>query len=253
MDLLNKIVVTGISDIITFGSPKGRFKEIKNRKNYGISFCTEGQITYTHKGKKYISNSSNAIILPQNETYTLYGDKNGIFPVINFTCMDFLCDTMIVIPINNVDSYIKDYEQMKSLSLFEKNRTKVMGIFYNMLYKLSDSEGIYSNVLFPAVKYLEENYHDPTLTNHTLAKKCDLSEVHFRKLFTEHYKTTPKQYIIDIRIDKAKQLLTDGVLKINAISEKCGFANPYHFCRLFKEKTGITPTEYMKENKINKI
>ena len=86
-----------------------------------------------------------------------------------------------------------------------------------------------------------------------LAEKCGISEVYFRRLFTEQYKVTPKQYIIDLRINKAKQLLTDGIFKIGAISESCGFSNPYHFCRVFKEKTGLTPTEFMKQNKILKI
>lgn len=51
----------------------------------------------------------------------------------------------------------------------------------------------------------------------------------------------------------AKQMLSEGTLKINAISENCGFSNPYHFCRLFKDKTGLTPSEYMKQNRIYKI
>ena len=65
------------------------------------------------------------------------------------------------------------------------------------------------------------------------------------------YGISPKQYIIDTRMNMAKQMLSEGSFKINAISEKCGFTNPYHFCRLFKEKTGLTPTEYMKQNKFN--
>lgn len=46
---------------------------------------------------------------------------------------------------------------------------------------------------------------------------------------------------------------SEGVLKINAVSERCGFTNQYHFCRVFKEKTGLTPTEYMNKHRIYKI
>lgn len=253
VDIINNIVVTSITDIVTFSSPKGRFKEIKNREHYGLSFCTEGQITYTHKGKKYISDKEHAILLPKGESYTLYGDKKGFFPVINFECMDFLCDQMVVFPIANLDTYIKDYEQMKALSLFKNNRTKIISIFYNILHRLIYSANHISSTLLPAIKYLETNFQDSTLTNSSLAKQCDISEVYFRKLFIKQYKKSPKQYVIDIRIDKAKQLLTDGILKINVVAEKCGFSNPYHFCRVFKEKTGLNPTEYMKQNKILKI
>ena len=252
-DIINQIVVTNITDTVTFSSPKGRFKEIKKREHYGLSFCTEGQITYTHNGKHYTSDKEHAILLPKDESYTLYGEKKGVFPVINFDCMNFSCNQMLLFPVTNLDMYVKDYEQMKSLSLFKNNRTKIISIFYNMLHRLLTSANHSSNTLLPAINYLENNFQDINLTNLTLAQKCNISEVYFRKLFVEHYKKTPKQYIIDIRIDKAKQLLTDGSLKINVIAEKCGFSNPYHFCRVFNKKTGLTPTEYMKQNKIHKI
>ena len=59
--------------------------------------------------------------------------------------------------------------------------------------------------------------------------------------------------LITEMIAKAKQLLSDGVFKTGVIAEKCGFSNPYHFCRVFKEKTGLTPTHYANSNRIYKI
>ena len=86
-----------------------------------------------------------------------------------------------------------------------------------------------------------------------LAKQCRISEVYFRRIFTSCYNMTPKQFLIDIRINKAKQLLSEGALKINAVAVKCGFSNQYHFCRIFKERTGLTPTEYMKQHIVYQI
>lgn len=254
MNDLNKIVVTDIIDVITVFSPKGRFQKMENRKCYGLSFCKEGQITYTHNKKNYISDPNHAIILPKGQSYTISGNKSGIFSVINFECADFLCDTMIVLPIENIDFVMLDFVQMKNRFLFEKHRAKVMSLFYNIIHSFSETAAISgNNSLLPAIKYLEDNYSLPELTNKMLAEQCNISEVYFRKLFHEQYGVTPRQYIIDIRINMAKQLLTDGILKINAISEKCGFSNPYHFSRLFKEKTGLTPTEYLKQNRLIKI
>lgn len=249
MNMLNKIVVTNIRELFTVSSPKGRFEKMRNRKCYGLSFCMEGQITYTHNGRTVVSDREHAVILPKGECYTIYGDKSGLFPVINFDCLDFLCDTVLALPVQNPETYIRDYEQMKALSLFEENRAKIMSIFYNVLHRLS-SQSTSCTVIMPAIKYLEHNYQNPNLTNAMLAQQCNISEIYFRKLFAEHYKTTPKQYIIDIRIGKAKQLLADGIYKMNAVSERCGFSNPYHFCRVFKKKTGLTPSQYMQQNRI---
>ena len=252
MNMLNKITVTDIKELFTVASPKGRSGEIKNRKSYGLSFCAEGKITYEIGGKQAVSDECHAIILPKGRNYSLYGNKSGIFPVINFDCKEHLCDEVISLPIKNSDTYIKDFEKMKALSLFEENRAKMMSVFYNILHRLSTESSVH-NVILPAIRYIESNYQNPKLSNAELAEKCNISEVYFRKIFTEAYKTTPKQFIVDIRISKAKQLLSDGFLNVGAVAEKCGFSNQYHFCRLFKEKTGFTPTEYMKRNRIYKI
>ena len=253
MSILNNTVITDVARTFTVHSVKGRIEKIENRQFYGLSFCREGQITYNLNGERFVSDRNHAIILPQNQTYTLYRDKNGMFPVIDFTTMNFLCNKFIVIPISNPDVYIKEYEQIKALELFKKSRAKRISIFYNMISRLDNELSNSNNLLIPAVDYLSKSFSNANITNELLAEKCNISEVYFRKLFFEQYKVTPKQYIIDLRINKAKQLLTDGILKIGAVSENCGFSNQYHFCRVFKEKTGLTPSEFMKQNKIIKI
>ena len=252
MNAINKITVTDIKQLFTVSSPKGRKEELRNRKSYGLSFCAEGKITYEIGGKQAVSDDNHAVILPKGKSYSLYGNKSGIFPVINFDCMGFLCDEVISLPIQSADTYIKDFEKMKVLSLFEENRTKMMSVFYNILHRLSTESSVHYLIL-PAIRYIESNYQNPKLSNTDLAEQCNISEVYFRKIFTETHKTTPKQFIIDIRINKAKQLLSDGFFNIGTVAEECGFSNQYHFCRLFKEKTGVTPTEYMNRNRIYKI
>lgn len=248
---ITDLIITDIEGLYTVPSPKGRKEWIENRPNYGLCFCTEGQITYTHKGVQYVSDRDHAIILPQGQSYMLYGDKTGSFPLINFTCLDMLCDTHMLIPIDNLDAYLKDYELMRALSFFDGNKMKLLSLFYDMLHRLFTASS--SSLLSPALKYIESNYPKPGLTNGELAQQCNISEVYFRKLFTEQFGMTPKQFIIDIRMNKAKQLLSEGSLKVCAVSEQCRFSNPYHFCRTFKAYTGMTPTEYIVKNRVRTL
>lgn len=250
--MFENIVITKIKEIFTVFSPKNRMGRIENRPSYGISFCKSGQITYTHNGKKIVSDTSCAVILPKNQSYTLHGDKTGIFPVVNFDCDTNLCDTVVCIPFDNNEAYLSDFEKMKKLSLFEGNNAEIMSILYHIFHRLSQKNSAYS-IILPAVSYIKRNYQNSELSNKILAQECNISEVYFRKIFLKQFGITPKQFILDIRINTAKQYLSEGMLKINAISQKCGFSNQYHFCRIFKEKTGLTPTQYMKENKIYKI
>ena len=249
----DKIIVTDITDIVSVHSPKGRFVKMQDRKTYGISFCAEGQITYTHNGREFVSDPEHAILLPKGSTYNIRGDKTGVFPVINFECANFESDTFITFPIKNASALLFNFEQMAHNSLRDGNRAKMMSLFYNIIHILSYSENTSSRTLLPAIKFLEENFASPDLTNKILAEKCKISEVYFRKLFLQNFGVTAKQYIIDIRINNAMKLLQGAYLSIGNISEKCGFSNPYHFSRIFKAKTGFTPTEYMNRNKITTI
>ena len=106
MDKLSKITVTSINEIFTVSSPKGRTEEIYKRKSYGLSFCINGQITYTHNNNKTVSDKNNAVLQPKGQSYTLHGDKTGIFPVINFQCAEFLCNSVMSIPVQNANAYI---------------------------------------------------------------------------------------------------------------------------------------------------
>lgn len=249
MESLSRVTVTAIDDLLTVFSPKGRQVSIRNRKSYGLSFCAEGRITYTLDGRQTVSDNRHAVLLPKGRSYSLQGDKTGTFPVINFDCASPLCDEIIALPLQSADGYIQAFETMKALSLFAENRAKIMSIFYDMLHRLA-RESEKWHPLMPAIRYLRRCYAQPEIKNATLAACCNMSEVYFRRLFVATYKTTPRQYLIDIRLHKAKALLSEGTKKIGAVAESCGFSSPYHFCRIFKEKTGLTPTAYRQQNRI---
>ena len=249
---LTDIVVTDVLETYTVFSKKGGQEEIINRKSYGLSFCLGGQITYTHKHKHYIAHEGLVVILPQGQNYHIQRDKTGTFPVINFTCDKFFCDDFIVMPIKNIEEIMRDFNRITSLLFFGGNRAKVMSLFYKIINNLCAYTAT-NPLLAPAIKYIEKNFSDPTLNNLTLAEQCRISEVYFRKQFIKQYNTSPKQFILNLRISRAKLLLSEGTHKINAISEMCGFSSVYHFSREFKLKEGVSPTEYMRNNRIYKI
>lgn len=247
LDLQN-CVVCDVLRAVTVHSPQGRFVEMNARVCYGISLCLSGQITYVQNGKKYVSDKEHAVLLPQNGTYQIWGTETGDFPVVNFTCRDFLCDEITLIKIKNYDQLIHDFDQLQRLCSANVGRPRILSVFYHML-DLLHTEAI-PGVLLPAVRYLETHYCDAGIGNRDLAAECQISEVYLRKLFVKYFHLSPKQYLIDLRIKKAKQLLSEGSLKTADISELCGFSSTYHFCRLFKKHTGMTPSEYRLGNRI---
>ncbi len=252
MDRLKNIVITEIELPIVVHSKTGRNLQMTDRESYGISLCYSGQITYKMNGKTFVSKKDTAVLHPQGANYTISGDKDGLFPVINFYSRDFLCNELKVIPLNNPQACLKLFEAIKS-GYNSGNHLKT----FSCLYELFDevfSENVKKNgALSSAIKYIGENLCSPELSNTDIADHLGISEVYLRKLFSKHLNKTPKQYILHHRLQKAKELLTETNLKMTDIAEKCGFLSVYHFSRIFKQKFSITPSEYAAENKTFKI
>ena len=246
MQSLQQIVITSIDDAFTVVSPRGRQLHMKNRESFGLSLCESGQITYHHKGKKFVSDAGHALILPQGEDYFLSCEESGKFPVVNFFCTDeFDPGEFLLFQLHSPKSYLKDFERMRNYLLFGKN-SSAMGVLYQMLGQIAEENSGDRNLLGIAMDYLEQHYGDPRLCNSMLAEMVGISEVYFRRIFQKTYGVTPKQYILDIRMRRAKQLLTSGYLSISSIAETCGFTSVYHFCRCFKQMTDMTPSDYRK-------
>ncbi len=79
-----------------------------------------------------------------------------------------------------------------------------------------------------------------------LSRTLGLSYSRFRSLFKEHTGSSPHQYLLSIRINKACELLRHTDLPVSEIAERTGFASTYYFSRLFKQKTGFAPSAYKK-------
>lgn len=241
--------VTEIYRPVTVHSERGRVVRITSRNSFGLSLCKSGQITYTLNGKTYVSTPGCAVLLPKGGTYTIHGDKEGLFPVINFEGIGFLRDCIVVLPLEHPQDCIRDFEVLENLFIFSENRMEIFAQFYALLSKIFTDTPPERKPLEAVVRYIETHLASQALSNTQLADTIGVSEVYFRRLFSEQYHTTPKQYILNLRIRKAKQLLTDTALTVTAIAEQCGFSGVYHFCRAFKAKTGVTPTQYAANHK----
>lgn len=252
--MLNQMTVTRIVDIITVNSPKGRQVQIHNRSSYGITFCYGGRITYYQNGSAVVSDHDHMVLLPKGQDYALECDASGLFPVINIDCApDFRVTAPTAFPIRQPESYLKDYERLKELYFLGGSRAKCMSMIYELLGSIAAENMTGNRVVTAAVHFMEEHLADATLSNAVVANHAGISEVYLRRLFREARHTTPKQYILELRIRKARQLLAEGHLSVSEIAERCGFSSVYHFSRAFRRAAGSSPTDYGKKARKNMI
>lgn len=93
--------------------------------------------------------------------------------------------------------------------------------------------------------YIYNNYRE-RISVKFLAEMENLSESHFRAVFTEVYGESPVEYIISRRVNVAIYLLGNSDKKLSEISELVGYNDVYYFSRQFKRKTGFSPGKYRK-------
>jgi AraC-like DNA-binding protein len=77
-----------------------------------------------------------------------------------------------------------------------------------------------------------------------LLDEIPMSYSKFRQAFKETTGFSPNQYYLNIRLNKAKELLTATALSINEIAYHTGFESIFYFSKLFKKKNGISPSDY---------
>jgi len=77
-----------------------------------------------------------------------------------------------------------------------------------------------------------------------LLRSFDISRTHFFRVFKEQTGQSPYRYHLQLTIRRAGAMLRDSSLSVKQIALTLGFRNPYHFSKLFKQKTGLAPRDY---------
>mgnify|MGYP003605047774 CR=1 FL=1 len=96
-----------------------------------------------------------------------------------------------------------------------------------------------------ALTFISINYKE-TIRIEKLAALCNLSETHFRRIFTEYMNMTPLDYVNMIRVQMACELIRKTNRPMSDIAIKCGYDTTSTFNRNFKNITGVTPYQLKK-------
>lgn len=93
------------------------------------------------------------------------------------------------------------------------------------------------------LQYVEENYNT-ALSTRDIAGCFFMNTSYFSKLFHEQMGCTFSNYLINVRVEKAKMMLTQTNMKLYDIAEAVGYTNVQYFSTIFKEKEGLTPSAF---------
>ncbi len=208
--------------------------------------CTAGDLIYIPEGTRYISESEGA---PDVEYYCLHltfrADKDGKRFDQSF-CMqkiDALCNTEIGEEFLQIYGMLEKGDEMSRFMALEK----FYSIFASLLPHLKPAAAPdCSPCVLRAIDYIEKHFKEEYSTAE-LAKECFVSESRLYHLFKKEMNTTPVSYKNELRILRSIEYIKSGYQTVEEISEELGFRSAAYFRRVFKDITGMTPTEYRKK------
>ncbi|GAA0181987.1 response regulator [Clostridium sediminicola] len=141
-----------------------------------------------------------------------------------------------------------DYLPIAKVSEFE-TINKMSNWFSNIFVKIlriKDEKTCnkYSKLVNDCIDFIKHNYSNYDLSLSYIADNLNVHKVYLCRIFKKETEINLSNYIMDLRIKKAKEMLSSSQLKSYEIAEKVGFKNPQQFSMAFKKYVGVSPNKY---------
>ena len=145
-----------------------------------------------------------------------------------------------VIPeLNSIETMLAN---VKSVEQLREQVDKIVSI--GLSYRDSRSDGQHGHLIRLSREYIEQHYADPNLSLNDVAARANLSASHFSVVFSQESGQTFKEYLTEVRMAKAKELLRMTSLRSADIAYRVGYNDPHYFSSVFKKHTGLSPIEF---------
>ena len=234
--------------------PIGGGKKVhKNRPSHGIVFYGSGRRNFTFDETDTITVCDNEILyLPKGSNYTIESQNDGDCYAINFQTYSDVSFAPFKFKVRNHKFFA---DAFKSSEQAWRQKTsgyemKCKSLLYDIIYSLRKEYEIgyvaknTLTLIKPAIDYINASYTNVNIEITYLSELCNISEAYFRRIFLRSFGTSPIKYINDLKVNRAKELISSGLYSISEVAASSGFHDEAYFSRKFKESTGVSPSEY---------
>lgn len=145
---------------------------------------------------------------------------------------------MLHIPVDEIESI---YQDVTTIPLLDPSGTLICVVNVLVTKRTSTSRSEINR----AMQFIEKHWLEEFSINE-VANAVHLSPAHFSRLFKEYTDMTPREYYIAYKLERLQERLVDANLSISQAFEACGLHYHSHYAKLFKKKTGFSPSGYRK-------
>ena len=255
------LIVNLVNDCFTIYEPYSYDTyNCQGRDDYFLIYVTDGIFSTEIDGITYNLKKGAVVLFPPKYKYHYWGKPPSKYLCAHFTgshAEKLLTDLGF-----SLEPYVLEGEfSPKIESLFDKMveqfLTKAPFLQYSLACLLSEilltiatnrvrNDGY--RTLKKSIKYIHENFTE-RIEVPELAKMEGLSNSRYIALFTEEMGKTPREYILDVRLGRACELLVSTDIPVGHVGTLSGYRDQYFFSKIFKKHLGMSPCDYRKQHR----
>ncbi len=255
LKIWNDAVVTDINIALYVAKNTGKTVHT-NRQFYGfvINDSQAEKIIHFSDGISLRTGPNEFHFLPKGSSYRVETLNSGGCWAINFDLLNDIDQKPFKISFKNHETVVNIFKDA-ALAWKEKkdfHNALIKKCIYEIIVKVRKSQqqnylpSEKELLIKPAVDTITREFTRNNLSVKELSELCGISEAYLRRIFIDKFSLSPKEYIIKLRMDYAKNLLESGQFSINQIAQICGYFEPCHFSREFSRFYGVSPKNFKK-------
>ena len=221
---------------------------------YTMVYCLSGKGSFRTDGKTILMLPGDVCLLPPGNSRAYQADPEDPWHFISVSfCLSFpepapTSTKAVYFPdapaaVRGLFLQLSATWQQKDIFYKLQCRTGIQQILHQLFARHLEAAKPVPLPIAAAKQYIQQHFTQ-TIDLDRLAAEAGFSQSHFRKLFTLHIGRSPKQYILYLRLSKARDLLSSGSFRIAETAAACGFQNEFYFSTLFKQAYGCSPLAY---------
>ena len=228
----------------------------KGRPDYHLVLIFRGNVSVKYHGVDYALSDGNLFIYePNAPQYYEYSKGTSTFWLhVAGTVLPELLSTLDISP--------GAYRQIFSAKVFEQYRclirhfklprfqNEIYGSFFTLMAFIAEEihdQGRQGGVesIWQSVSFINEHFSQK-MTLESLSEMFGYSPSRFSHLFFHVTGTSPMAYLRNVQLENARELLSYAQTSVKEVALYCGFTDQLYFCKAFKKRYGVSPSEFKK-------